>query len=189
MKPRRNVTCAVHPQGTVLGSSLMNNGHLVQVPVDLGVLISDIASMTEDFPVDCSPARVSDGKHFRCKAILGSGMFSFCNPRPSSRLIVEIASLTCTPSALISLEVGWSCSGSAVRLSLAHLTQTNDSDYLRFWPPMCIGSRPSLKRETLSLSRIWRLSWVLRKGAVLRARFRVALAILTVQLFWVWERR
>jgi hypothetical protein len=115
--------------------------------------------------------------------ILGSGMLSLCNPSPSSRLIVEIASLTCTPSALTSLEIGWSCSGSAVRLSLAHLTQADDSSYLRVWSPMCIGSRPSLKRETLPPSRIWRLSWSLRKGAVLRARFRVTLAILTVQLF------
>jgi hypothetical protein len=33
----------------------MNKGQRVQVSVDLGVLMPDMASMTEDFPVDCSP--------------------------------------------------------------------------------------------------------------------------------------
>jgi hypothetical protein len=33
----------------------MNKGQRVQVSVDLGVLIPEIASMTDDFPVDCSP--------------------------------------------------------------------------------------------------------------------------------------
>jgi hypothetical protein len=33
----------------------MNSGQRVHVPVDLGVWMPEIASMTEDFPVDCSP--------------------------------------------------------------------------------------------------------------------------------------
>jgi hypothetical protein len=34
----------------------MKSGQRVHVSVDLGVLIPLIASMTEDFPVDCSPS-------------------------------------------------------------------------------------------------------------------------------------
>jgi hypothetical protein len=36
----------------------MNSGHRVQVSSDLGVLMPEMASMTEDFPVDCSPKNV-----------------------------------------------------------------------------------------------------------------------------------
>ena len=76
---------AVHvAAGSVGDSSLMNKGHRVHVQVDRGVLISDIASITEDLPVDCSQRTI----------IFGSGIFRRCRPRPSSRLMVVIMSLT-----------------------------------------------------------------------------------------------
>jgi hypothetical protein len=37
----------------------MNRGHLVQVPLERGVFMPEIDSMTEDLPVDCSPKIVS----------------------------------------------------------------------------------------------------------------------------------
>jgi hypothetical protein len=42
-------------RGSSAGSSLMKSGQRVQVSVERGVLMPEMASITVDFPVDCSP--------------------------------------------------------------------------------------------------------------------------------------
>lgn len=46
-------------RGSSDGSSVMKRGQRVQVSSALGVLIPEMASMTDDLPVDCSPMVVS----------------------------------------------------------------------------------------------------------------------------------